>query len=180
VVSDRIAVEMKEATDYLNDWITNRELFGKLHDLKMTYSRPILMLRGYTGELFEARGIDPAKVQACIFTVARMGVPMIEVLNVAGAAQALKWYAEKEQNEEHRLIQLHGKRSHLNPQEQLEYIVSACPDIGRGTAITLLSHFGSIERIATAEIGELDDVPGIGLKTAEAIREIMTRKYEPK
>lgn len=179
VVSDRVAIEMKEAKDYLQDWISNRELFSKIHDIKMAYSRPILMLRGYTGELFEARGIDPTKVQACIFTIARMGVPMVEVLNVAGAAQALKWYAEKEQNEDKRLIQLHGKRSHLSKSEQLEYIVSAIPEIGRGTAISLLSHFGSIDKIATASVESLQEVPGID-KTALKIREIMTRNYEVK
>lgn len=179
VVSDRVAFERKAIDDFLQDWITNRELFSKLHDLKTAYRRPVLLLEGYTEELFTSRGIDPEKVQACINTIALMGIPMIETLNPAGTARTVKWFAMKEQNENHRLIQLHGKRSHLSKSEQLEYIVSAVPEIGRGTAISLLSHFGSIERITTASVKELQEVKGID-KTAEKIREIMTRNYEVK
>lgn len=176
VVSDRVGMESKVATDLLADWITNRELFSKLHDLKMAYSKPILLFRGYTSELFEVRGIDPAKVQACLFTIARMGIPLIETLNVAGTARAIKWFAEKEQSEEKRLIQLHGKRSHLSPNAQLEYIISASPGIGRGTAILLLNEFKTIEGIATASVEELQKIKGID-KTANSIREVMTRRY---
>jgi len=179
VVSDRVAFERKAIDDFLQDWITNRELFSKLYDLKSAYSRPVLLLEGYTEELFTSRGIDPQKVQACINTIALMGVPMIETLHPKGTALAVKWFAEREQSENKRLIQLHGKRSHLPKSGQLEYFLSAAYGIGRGTAISLLSHFGSIERIASATIDELQEVPGID-KTAIKIREIMTRKYEPK
>ncbi len=177
VVSDRMAFESKVAEDYLNDWLRTRELFGKLHDMKRVYPKSIFILRGYTGELFEASGADPAKVQACINTVARMGIPMVETLNISGTAQFLKWNADKEQNEDKRLIQLHGKRSHLSKSAQLEYVVSACEGIGRGTAISLLNHFGTIEKIASASIEEIQKIKGID-KTAIDIREIFTREYK--
>ncbi len=177
IVSDRMAFESKVAEDYLNDWLRTRELFGKLSDMRRVYPKSILILRGYTGELFEASGCDPAKVQACINTVARMGIPMVETINVVGTAQFLKWCADKEQNDDKRLIQLHGKRSHLSKSAQLEYVVSACEGIGRGTAILLLDRFGTIERIASASIEEIQEIKGID-KTAIDIREIFTREYK--
>lgn len=180
VVSDNMAFERKAIDDFLQDWITNRELFNKLHDLKKAYRKPTLLLEGYTEELFTTRGIDPEKVQACIWTIARMGIPMVETLHPKGTAMALKWFAEKEQSAGHKLIQLHGKRSHLRPHEQLEYFVSAAPEIGRGTAISLLEHFGSIERIAFADIDDLTKVKNIGVPTANKIVEFFTRKYNVK
>lgn len=177
IVSDRTGFERKTAPDLLHDWLENRELFSKLHDLRSAYRNPILLFEGYTEELFMLRGIDPAKVQAMLFTIAKMGIPMVETLHVKGSALAIKWFAEKEQLEERRLIQLHGKRSTLSPNEQLEYIVSAAPDIGRGTAILLLQEFKTIENIATASIEDIQKIKGID-KTALKIREIFTRSYQ--
>ena len=177
VVSDRMGFERKTPPDFLQDWITNRELFPKLIDLKMAYHRPIILLEGYIAELFELRGIDPQKVQACLYTIARMGIPMIETINSAGTARALYWFADKEQNDDHRVIQLHGKRSHFTPKQTSEYIISAVPGIGRQTAIDLLTHFGDIEHISSAGISELMCVDGIGEKTACAIRNAMTENY---
>jgi ERCC4-type nuclease len=176
-VSDRMAFERKTCTDFLQDWITSRELFPKLIDLKSAYPRSILLLEGYVAELFELRGIDPQKVQACLFTIARMGIPLVETINSAGTARALYWFGDKEQNNEHRVIQLHGKRSHFTPKQTSEYIVSAIPGIGRQTAIDLLIHFGNIEAICRAGIDELMCVDGVGEKTASAIRNIVTENY---
>jgi ERCC4-type nuclease len=177
VVSNRMAFERKTCSDFLQDWITSRELFPKLIDMKMAYHRSILLLEGYTAELFELRGIDPQKVQACLYTIARMGIPVVETINLAGTARALYWFANKEQNDEHHLIQLHGKRSHFTPKQTSEYIISAIPGIGRQTAIDLLIYFGTIEAISRAGISELMCVDGIGEKTACAIRNIVTENY---
>ncbi len=177
VVSDRMGFERKTCPDFLQDWITTRELFPKLIDLKTTYHRPILLLEGYIAELFELRGIDPQKVQACLYTIARMGIPMIETINSAGTARALYWFADKEQNDEHRVIQLHGKRSHFTPKQTSEYIVSSVPGIGRQTSIDLLTHFGTVENVMKAGIGELVEVDGIGEPTAVKIKNILTENY---
>ncbi|MDP2362346.1 MAG: ERCC4 domain-containing protein [Ignavibacteria bacterium] len=179
IVSDRTAFERKTAPDLLQDWLENRELFSKLHDLKRAYRNPILLYEGYNEELFTLRGIDPAKVQAMLFTIAKMGIPMVETLHVKGSALAIKWFAEKEQSEEKRLIQLHGKRSALNPKQQKEYVISSFPtcDVGTRTAIDLLTHFGSIDNVIRAGTEELMEVKGIWKVTAEKIRSLILEKY---
>ncbi|MDP2364149.1 MAG: ERCC4 domain-containing protein [Ignavibacteria bacterium] len=179
VVSDRMGFERKTCSDFLQDWITSRELFPKLIDLKMAYSHPVLLLEGYTAELFELRGIDPQKVQACLYTIARMRIPLVETINAAGTARALYWFGNKEQNDEHRPISLHGKRSQLSRKGKLEYIISSFPDcgVGRQTAIDLLCHFGSVENVIKAGLWELMDVAGIGEPTAVKIRAILTDNY---
>jgi len=179
VVSDRMGFERKTPSDFLQDWLENRELFPKLIDMKLAYSKPILLLEGSITDLFELRGIDPQKVQGCLFTIARMGIPMIETLSPKGTAMALYWFADHEQNNEHRLISLHGKRSHLSRKGKMEYIVSSFPDcgVGRQTAIDLLCHFGSVENVVKAGVWELMDVAGIGEPTAIKIRAILTENY---
>ena len=179
IVSDRTAFERKTAPDLLQDWLENRELFSKLHDMKAAYRNPILLFEDTVESLFTTRGIDPVKVQAMIFTIAKMGIPMVETLHVKGTALAIKWFAEKEQLEEKRLIQLHGKRSSMNPKQMKEYVVSSFPNcnVGTKTAIDLLNFFGSIEKVVTASSEELQEVPGVGKITAEKLRRLILEKY---
>lgn len=177
VVSDRMAMERKTPEDLLQDWIGAKEFFGKLIDLRRAYRKPVLLLEGYQAELYELRMIDPYAVQGMLFTIARLGIPMIETLTTGGTAKALSWFADKEQSEKKRIVQLHGKRSHLTPSEQLVYIIAAIPGLGSQTSIALLQKFGSIEAVSTASTESLMEVDGIGKKTAEMIRDIMVRKY---
>jgi len=182
ILSDRVAVERKTPEDFFNSLFHDRKLFGQLHDVALSYDVPLLFFEGYEGEMYSTRNVNPKAIDGILNAIALMRIPIRYTLNPAGTAQAIAAMASKEQNESKRSISAHGKRSHLSPNGQLVYTVSSLTgcNIGEDTAKLLLEAFGSIERIATAGIGELDDVPGIGLKTAEAIREIITRKYEVK
>ena len=55
----------------------------------------------------------------------------------------------------------------------LRSILDDIPGIGAATRTRLLTHFGSAERIAAAELNEIMDVPGVGRKRAILIKEHM-------
>lgn len=57
----------------------------------------------------------------------------------------------------------------LPVKDHRKYIVSAVPHIGNRLAENLLSHFGTISRIANASVEELQEVPKIGKKKAKLI-----------
>lgn len=177
VVSDRMGFERKTPEDLLQDWVDNHGLFTKLYDTKRAYRRAILLLEGSWDELYEQRMINPASVEAMIWTIAGMGISTVETLTATGTAKALAWYAMREQREKHHVVSLHGKRSHYSPDEMSVYITCAVPGIGQTTAKSLLEVFGSIEGIACAPVEKLIEIPGIDKKTALAIREVMSRKY---
>jgi ERCC4-type nuclease len=176
-VSDRVCFERKATNDFLSSWIDEKKLFSQLHDLAISYEKPILLIEGFENELYTSRRIDPRAVQGCLNTIAIMGIPTLYSISPTGSAKIISMIAEKEQSEEHRLPQMHGKRSHLTPKQTSEYIISAIPGIGRQTAIDLLIYFGTIEAISRAGISELMCVDGIGEKTACAIRSIVTENY---
>lgn len=54
------------------------------------------------------------------------------------------------------------------------YMLSSIPGIGDKLARNLLDHFGSIRRIAEADVEELMRVEGIGRKKAERVRKILS------
>ncbi len=177
VLSDRVKVERKTIDDFYNSLFTDRKLFGQLFDLSNSCDRPVLIIEGYEAEMFTARRIDARAVDGILNSIALMGIPIRYSVNPKGTANILASMAAHEQNDNKREISYHGKRSHLSVHEQQIYIVSAINGIGSATAKDLLKHFSTIENIAKAGIGELVEVDGVGSKTAEAIRNIMTENY---
>jgi len=85
--------------------------------------------------------------------------------------------ALKEQNKDGRSISVHGKRSHMDIDEQREYIVSAITDVGPLASRNLLAYFGSVENVMKASPEELGNVKLIGPITAEHIRKVVSGKY---
>ncbi len=55
-----------------------------------------------------------------------------------------------------------------------QYAVEGLPGCGPGTAKKLLGHFGSVERVFAATTDQLCEVKGVGRKTAEQIRELLS------
>ncbi len=176
ILSGRVGCERKTSEDFFNSLFGDKKLFGQLFDLKNAYEVPLLLFEGYEQELWTTRNVNPKAIQGILNAIALMRIPIIYTLNVKGTAEIIKSIATKEQTEDTKSFSPHGKRSHLSQNAQLEYIVSAAPGIGRGTAILLLNEFKTIEGIATASIGDIQKIKGID-KTANNIREVMSRKY---
>ena len=61
-----------------------------------------------------------------------------------------------------------------------EHIVAALPGIGLGLARPLLEHFGSVQAVFMATRDDLTKVALIGPKKAQAIRDMVEKKYEKK
>jgi ERCC4-type nuclease len=104
-------------------------------------------------------------------------VPILYSLTAVETAQHLLLVALKEQNKDGRTISVHGKRSHMDLDEQREYIVSAITNIGPLASRNLLSYFGNVENVMKASPEELANVKLIGTITAEHIRKVVSEKY---
>jgi Fanconi anemia group M protein len=61
--------------------------------------------------------------------------------------------------------------------EQQLFIVESLPNIGPVNAKNLLKHFGTVSKVFNASENELQEVEGIGKKTAKEIRKVMDSKY---
>lgn len=180
ILSERVGVERKTAEDALSSFIGEEsgKIFRQCRDLALAYSRPILMLECDLPELF-SRNINQGSIWGMLRSILWNGCAIEFTHTSEGTARRLFELADQEQNGKDSNFQPHGKRSHLSKNDQLIYTLSSLTNcnIGTDTARILLERFGSIEKVATSGIGELDDVPGIGKPTAEKIREFMTRQY---
>ncbi|SFR32312.1 DEAD/DEAH box helicase [Halogeometricum limi] len=178
VLSDRVAVERKSVSDFL-DTLTggDRSLFEQIGDLSRAYARPILILEGEG--LYEERNIHPGAIRGALASLAvDFDVSVLQTRDESDTAELLLTIATREQTERERSVSVHGGKSTKTLTEQQEYVVSAIADIGPVTARNLLEAFGTVEAVMTAREDDLLDVSGIGSVTAERIREVVGSDYE--
>lgn len=176
-VSDRCCIERKDINDFFNSLFKDRKLFSQLIDLTNAYERPILLFEG--GDPFmSGRMVNPKAVQGILNTITLMRIPILYSINKQNTAEIIYMLAAKEQNEDKRPVQHHGKRSHLTSSEQLTYVLSAVPDIGATTANNLLTHFKTLRAVANAEAVQLQEVPLVGKQTASHLKAFFERVYE--
>ncbi|WP_410766132.1 DEAD/DEAH box helicase [Haloferax sp. DFSO60] len=177
VLSDRVAVERKSVSDFL-DTLTggDRSIFEQIADLTRHYARPILIIEGRG--LYEERNIHPGAIRGALSSIAvDFGVSVLFTEGEDDTAEMLATIALREQTERKRNVSVHGGKSSKTLDEQQEYVVSAIADIGPVTARNLLEAFGTVEAVMIASEDELQDVRGVGAVTAERIREVIGADY---
>jgi Fanconi anemia group M protein len=178
VCSDRVAVERKSVSDFL-DTLTggDRSLFEQIGDLSRAYARPILLLEGEG--LYEERNVHPNAIRGALSSLAvDFGVSVLRTTDEADTADMLEVLARREQETSDRQVQVHGEKSSKTLAEQQEYVVSSIADIGPVTARALLEEFGTVEAVMTAREDDLLAVSGVGQITADRIREVVGSDYE--
>ncbi len=173
VCSDRVAVERKTDSDAISSLIgiDHGKIFRQCKDLVNSYQRPLLLMECDISDLF-VRNIHPAAIWGMLRSIMWNGCPIEFTYNAEGTAKKLIELAKAEQQGESKPFQVHGCKRKTTPSETMESIISSIPDVGTATARDLLKHFGSIEKVMTASLEQLDEVPGIGTTTALKIREI--------
>ncbi|WP_129114113.1 DEAD/DEAH box helicase [Halegenticoccus tardaugens] len=177
VLSDRVAVERKSVSDFL-DTLTggDRSLFDQIRDLSRHYARPVVVIEG--DGLYEERNVHPNAIRGALASLAvDYGVSVLRTEDERDTADLLEVIASREQTKRDRAVSVHGEKGAKTLAEQQEYVVGAIADIGPVTARSLLDHFGSVEAVMTADEDDLLEVDGVGPVTAERIREIVGVEY---
>jgi len=177
VVSDRVALERKTVSDFL-DTLTggDRSLFEQVGDLSRHYARPVVLIEGEG--LYEERNVHPDAIRGALASLTvDFGVSVLRTEDEGDTADLLAVLAGREQTTRDRAVSVHGEKSAKTLAEQQEYVVGAIADIGPVTARSLLEHFGSVEAVMTAREEDLLDVDGVGEVTAERIRDVVGSDY---
>jgi len=173
-IGDRILIERKTTRDFV-DTLINRDLLGQVKAMAETVPRPVLIIEG--GDLYTQRAIHPNAIKGVLAALTiDMGVSLLFTRDEQDTAQMLFVLAKREDSERGER-KVHPHKSHRSVREEQEYIISAFPEIGMKNARLLLSHFGSVQAIANAELLELTAIKGIGEKTAQKIYDLCRHSY---
>lgn len=178
VLSDRVAVERKSVSDFL-DTLTggDRSMFEQVGDLTRHYSRPVVIIEGE--DLYGERNVHPNAIRGALSSLAiDFGASVLRTEDERDTADLLAVIANREQENASREVSVHGEKSSKTLTEQQEYVVSAIADIGPVTARSLLSEFGTVEAVMTAREEDLLSADGVGEVTAARIREVIGSEYD--
>ena len=175
ILSDRVAVERKEAGDFATSLIDGR-LFQQARALRDAYSSPLMVVEGEG--LFTARRINEEAIWSALASLStdfHLGVLMTK--DAGETARLLHAIARREQNQEKRPLQMRGEKTSMSDDERLRYLVEGLPNVSAVLSRRLLDKFGTVKGIVDASVAELQEVEGIGPQTAAAIHRIVRTQY---
>lgn len=173
-VSDEVVIERKTAKDFV-DSIVDKRLFKQARSLMEEFKRPLIILEG--DDLYNGM-INPNAIRGSIASIALdFGISIIPTRNAQDTAAMIKRIAIREQSGEKTPIQIRTDKKPVNLWEQQLFIIESLPNIGPVNAKNLLEHFGTVANIINASESQLQEVEGIGIKTAANIRKVVDSKY---
>ena len=173
-VSDEVVIERKTAKDFV-DSIIDKRLFKQARELSEEFKRPLLILEG--DDIYNGM-IHPNAVRGTIAAIAiDFGISIIPTRNSQDTAAMIKRIAVREQSGDKVNIQIRTDKKPTSLWEQQLFIIESLPNIGPVNAKNLLQHFGTVEKVINASESELQEVDGIGEKTAKNIRKVVESKY---
>ena len=173
-VSEEVAIERKTAKDFV-DSIVDKRLFKQARMMMEEFKKPIMILEG---DDFYSGFINPNAIRGSMASIALdYGISIIPTRTEEDTAAMIKRIAIREQKGEKRSIQIRTERKPQNLWEQQLFIIESLPNIGPVHAKRLLEHFGSVKAVLEADEKKLQEVEGIGKKTAKNIREVVEGKY---
>ena len=168
-VSEEVAIERKTAKDFV-DSIVDKRLFKQARMMMEEFKKPIMILEG---DDFYSGFINPNAIRGAMTSIALdYGISIIPTRTAEDTAAMLKRIAIREQKGEKRSIQIRTERKPQNLWEQQLFIIESLPNIGPVHAKRLLE-----QAVLDADEKKLQEVEGIGKKTAKNIREVVEGKY---
>jgi Fanconi anemia group M protein len=174
-VSERVGVERKKVDDFLQSLIDGR-LMKQAASISRVFERPIIIVEG--DDLHGKRNIHPNAIRGALASLAvDYNVPMIHTKDVKETAAFLKVLASREQFDKNQAVRLRSEKKPVLMKEQQQFIIESLPSVGPKMAKQLLEHFGTVEKIVTADEVDLMKVDKMGEKKAKAVRKVISENY---
>ena len=176
ILSDRVGVERKSCDDFLSSVFDNN-IFDQLQDLKNNFEKPLLLIEGK--DLYSQRDTHPNSIRGALASIGiDLSIPILWTNSEKDTASFLYWIAKREQLEEERSISLRGEKQPTTLQDKQLFLVAGLPGVDKKMSKRLLREFKNPEEVLTASQEELKEVRGIGDKTAEKLRKVLTKEVE--
>ncbi|HLC38312.1 MAG TPA: ERCC4 domain-containing protein [Candidatus Norongarragalinales archaeon] len=173
VLSDRACVERKTAADFESSVIDGR-LFTQAQELKENFASPIIVIVGFDFERLHENAIRGALIALAV----DYKIPAFFFHDEEDLAEFLLVLGKREQLLKPKEMKIQFSKKGSSVEQQQRLIVESLPMIGPKSALALLEHFGSVEKIVLASDKELQAVKGIGKQRAKQIRAVLSLPFK--
>jgi Fanconi anemia group M protein len=193
VVSDRVGVERKDASDFIGSMKDGR-VFSQARGMAEIYEKPVIILEGQMKKALKRSSMRQSSIYGALSSLALdYGINVIPTDDPESTAILLHRMAYREQVKENRTVQLRSVNRSLPMHQQQQYLLSGLPQIGVTLAENLLNTFETPYRVimafAEAEVktsasgktkrllGPLKEVKGVGPKIVESAQLLLHESY---
>jgi len=118
-------------------------------------------------------GIDDVPVCGLAKRLEEVWLPGLEDPVVLPRTSEGLYLLQRIRDEAHRFAITHHRSR--RSKTMVESLLDDVPGLGEVRRRTLVKHFGSLKKLRTADVGEIAQVPGIGPRTALAIKDAVDR-----
>ncbi len=171
LIESGVVVERKTYGDFARSLVDGR-LFPQAAALARSPHRPVVLLEGPKPTRMPE--VHPHALKGAIVSLAVMWrLPVLHARDPEDALRILRLLAQQVANSEQRILRRYDRKPKRVASRRL-YMLQGLSGVGPALAQRLLTKFGSIECVVTADEGSLTQVRGIGLKKAAQIRELLS------
>lgn len=170
IINDTITVERKTAKDFLISIIDGR-LFNQLSNLKKFCNHPILLIEGNPYET--EHNFDRMAIKGTLISVQTIWYVPIIFSRTKEDSRDILLMISRQLGTSIDVVPLRkGYRPKRIKSKQL-YLLQGFPQVGPKLAKRLILHFKSVLKIMNASVQALTEVDGIGMISAQKIREVL-------
>jgi len=171
VVDGRCVFERKTVVDFAAS-IADGRLFVQAQKLADLAEPAAIILEGRLGDLAQTQMRREAFQGAMVSLSLIFHLPVLRTLEPAETARLMLYAARQLRRHEWSAGPRYGRRPKRKRRIQLR-ILQGLPGIGPARAERLLQAFGTVQAVMTASVQNLEQVDGVGQKTAAAIRQVL-------
>lgn len=168
IVSERLGIERKSGPDFVSS-LKDGRLRKQAEELKEQFPLAVLLIHGRPP-------FPPAAVQGAYASLIRRGLAIINLQTEQQVAEMIFRLAKQENDPQRRERPKVAKKS-ADPQKISEGVLTAFPGISAVRARALLQHFGTPAAVFSASAAELQEVAGIGKKSAQQLAVLFNYDY---
>lgn len=167
VIGERVCVERKSAADFVSSLKSGR-LWDQIGRMLERYEVVAVIVEGNPR-------FPEASLEGAMAGVVRRGASLVRVTDREETASFIRRIAVQEKKPR-RAKRPHSQRRWRGPDEVSEDLLAAIPGVSVSRAEDLLGHFGTLQNVALADEKALQEVPGIGKKTAAEIASVFSHR----
>lgn len=170
LIDDQVLVERKTIGDFVASLVDGR-LFPQTARLAHSSYRSLLMIEGPRSPSMP--NVHPHAVEGAVVSLAAMWrLPVLHSPEPEHSLLILRLLADQVTRSHQPVLRRFGRKPKRHASRRL-FVLQGLPGVGPALASRLLDHFGSIERVVSADASALAEVPGIGPRKATVIRELV-------
>lgn len=170
LIDNAVLIERKSIADFAASLIDGR-LFPQVARLAHSRYRSLLLIEGPTPASIP--DVHSHSLEGALVSIATMWrLPVLHSSNSEQSARMLRFLADQVRGPQERVLRRFERKPKRLASRRL-FLLQGLPGVGPALAHRLLCHFGSIERVLSADASALAEVRGVGAKKAACIRELV-------